>query len=199
MPMPSCLQAVRFRDTVIAAGALDGLLQPLTGLTGLGLALSSDFRGGFPASLAQLSQLQWLYIDTQETLPSALPAGSWTHSLRRLALEFNVAEASVPQLSQPAHLSHLSLLTLPEKGKTPELLRRWEAFWRFAAHHPPLISLDCRGLDDYFEPAIQEPIYMLEACMRLAAKRPRLQVSVVDANPDELLDELLAMPPADEV
>lgn len=89
---------------------VDLLLQPLTHLTGLALSFECVVA---PASLARLSRLQWLYLHTQSMSDDALPAGSWTHSLRRLAVEYDVAEASVPQLTQASHLSHLSLLNLP--------------------------------------------------------------------------------------
>ena len=128
----------------------------------------------------------------------ALPAGSWTHSLRRLAVEYDVAEASVPQLTQASHLSHLSLLNLPEKGASPELVRRWVAFWDFAASHPPLRTLSFRDPDDYDAYVVTLVMNLLGPCMRLAAKRPRLQVSVVNGSFDWPLDELRAMPPADE-
>lgn len=39
---------------------------------------------------------------------------------------------------------------------------------------------------------------LLGPCMRLAAQRPRLQVSVVNCSFDWPLDELRAMTPADE-
>lgn len=193
-----------FDDVLPEAGGVDALLQPLTGLAGLTLSYIEDFAP--PAALGQLSQLQWLYINTQcacmYALPMyALPEGSWVGSLRRLAIKFYVIEASVPQLRQAMHLSCLSLLTLPEKG-APELLRCWSAFWQFVASHPPLRILEFRVSDDEDddedEPRGMVPVDVLEACMWLAIRRPSLRVAMLTVDSDWPLDELKAMDPSQE-
>lgn len=173
---------------------MDGLLHPLTGLTGLSLSYECD---RLPDALAQLSQLHWLQVDSQGGTADALPAGDWLRSLRWLALEYDVAEASVPQLTQATRLSRLSLLNLPTMGDLQVYVRRWAAFWQFAATHPPLRTLDIR-IDEFTEFTGNVVCDPLEACMRLTAKRPSLRVAVRTAVSDWPLDELKAMAPAEE-
>jgi hypothetical protein len=172
---------------------LGGLLQQVTQLTGLALTLHS---GDIPAALAGLSQLQWLHLYTLDGRGGALPAVSWTHSLRRLSTDYVVATASLPQLAAASRLSHLSLLDLPERGETPEYLQRWTALWHFAATFPPLRTLDFRAVDEGCGEVGKVPAEMVEACMRLAYKRPSLHVAVHSEDPTWPLAELQAMAPA---
>lgn len=169
------------------------MLPQLTGLTGL--ALTVYCVDELPAGLSCLNKLHWLYVCTLASCDSALPAGDWLRSLRRLALEYHVAAASLPQLAQATRLLHLSLLNLPYRGHRPELLGRWAAFWQFVASHPPLCNLDFKGADVGYGTVSTD---MLRACMHLAVKRPSLQIAVIEDNGEWPLAELQAMAPADE-
>lgn len=185
---------VVFRGSTPPAADLDGLVSQQAGLTGLALSYESH---RLPAGLSGLSQLQWLYIHTQSTLIGGLPAGGWLRRLRRLCLEYDMVEASVPELTQATHLSRLGLLSLPIKGESPWFLGRWEAFWQFAATHPPLQTLDIQS-NEGAETSGKVVLDVAAACMHLAAKRPSLQVSLLNVESDWPLDELKAMAPAQE-
>lgn len=194
------------KQTFVQAVLLDGyesnarlneVLRPLTGLTGLALMFISA-SDEWPCSLTRLTQLQWLCIQVRECPQVALPAGDWTNNLRRLAVEFRTAAASLPQLAAAQHLSHLSLMDVPEKGEGEEQLGQWEAFWRFAATHPPLQRLYFQSADEGNKPSGNVPACVLEACVQLATMRLSLQVGVRDEDLWRLLEDLKDLPLAAE-
>ncbi|PRW57464.1 Leucine-rich repeat kinase family isoform 1 [Chlorella sorokiniana] len=113
-----------------------------------------------------------------------------------LTLHSGDIPAALAGLSQ---LQWLHLYTLDgrgERGETPEYLQRWTALWHFAATFPPLRTLDFRAVDEGCGEVGKVPAEMVEACMRLAYKRPSLHVAVHSEDPTWPLAELQAMAPA---
>jgi len=117
-----------------------------------------------------------------------------------LCVRPSLAMASVANLAQATRLSHLSLWDAPRRPADPELLQGWLDLWQFAASHPPLRTFEwtgecVHGCPEY--PCVVTPD-VLQACARLAAKRPSLHIVV---QPDDYgwpLDEMLTIPPYED-
>ncbi len=169
------------------------VLQQLTGLTSLAVIEANDT----PPFLTALCQLQRLYLLGGYFGDGGLPAGGWMGSLQWLCMDASLAMAGVRSLAQATCLSHLSLSDPPCRPKESDLLQGWLDLWQFAASHPPLHTFELTGEGAHGDPAMVTSC-VLQACARLAAKRPSLHIVVQPAGYCWPLDELLTINPADD-
>ena len=167
---------------------LDAALQALQRLTCLSLA-----SGGIPPAVGGLPLLQCFFWQPEEDdeeeqagQPPALPRTHSLHSLRCLGLPWRSAAASVPALAAMPALQELCLRDAPDERSVAG--EQWEAFWGWAARHPPLQALhldsDSATAFTYYSQAASV------ACVRLQRARPGLVVSLGAADSPSLFEDM---------
>lgn len=160
-------------------------LPRLTCLTALALNLC----GAVPLGVAQLPQLQrlWLWSSGPEPLPNpAALEGPWLASLRWLGLQWRMFERAVALLHAAPRLEYLCSVNTPVC--TDEA--RWHTAWKFLATHPPLRYFGFEFESQYTANVPVEPL--LDALVCLHARRPALQTRRV-SNPDNSFPHTLSV------
>lgn len=149
------------------------LLQPLSQLTAL---LLFDVRSDLlPACLNSLPQLQRCMVRAPSPPglgPHPLLPGPWQNSLRWLSANWSALGSSAAVLAAASQLEFVGILSCPDHECTEQA--DWEAFWGWAATHPPLrrLSLDFMSALD-----ADVDVHVFNAMMRLWQRRPSLHVT----------------------
>ena len=125
-----------------------------------------------PQALGSLPNLQLVQLGPLRGQPQdqRLPAGPWLRSLRWLAADWGVLAAASPAvLSGAEALQCICLAGFPRCRE--EAPQAWDAFWRWAATHPPLHLLGVRSVDETGQrlPAVSEAKKQLNAARPLLA------------------------------
>ena len=125
--------------------------------------------------VAALPQLQRLFVWREaEAAAEQLPLPPGFPRLRCLGLDWRTTAASVPALAAMPELQELCLPDAPAKGSVAEA--QWDAFWAWAATHPPLRSL-CLASDHPDRSRNTVCSHMSLASLRLQRARPALLVA----------------------
>jgi hypothetical protein len=121
--------------------------------------------------------LQQVRHGQQEQAPprplQQLPAGPWLSSLCHLCTHWELLAQGTAVLAQAQQLEHLAIVGIPSSSHRATA-QQWEAFWEWAATHPPLQRLSIDVNEEPDPSAFDGPAF--DEVLKLLRRRPGLSV-----------------------